>query len=305
MAETVPPPPATASLAKKRWKILSGAIVKASKAKKKKMEETANGENPIRYPNYGLLRVEKTEPRDQEPDRVWYRVSIARDGDTKDSLEICVLRPDFSVHDLMGFNNTGNVCVWPAEECLAAYCLENSEVFRGAKVVELGGGMTSLAGLLLAQRVPDVTSVVLTDGNEASVDNLGAILDRSGRSKVSASVLRWGSDVPPSMAGAFDFVICADCLFFDEFRTALRDCLAALLKPGVGRAIVVAPRRGHTLASFVSLCSETFSTVRQRERYSDAIWRRREELLSEPDFDEDLHYPVLLELAGPKPKSSL
>jgi calmodulin-lysine N-methyltransferase len=53
--------------------------------------------------------------------------------------------------DMLGFNNTGNVCVWPAEEVLAVWCLERPGLFHGKRVLELGGGMASLAGLAVAQ----------------------------------------------------------------------------------------------------------------------------------------------------------
>lgn len=52
---------------------------------------------------------------------------------------------------MLGFNNTGNVCVWPAEEALAAWCLGRAAHFDGKRVLELGGGMASLAGLAVAR----------------------------------------------------------------------------------------------------------------------------------------------------------
>jgi calmodulin-lysine N-methyltransferase len=90
-------------------------------------------------------------------------------------------------------------------------------MFAGKKVVELGGGMTAMAGIIVAQ-CTSATSLLLTDGNESSVDNLNAIVGINKLANVSASVLRWNEPLPSDLEGAFDFVICADCLFFDEFR---------------------------------------------------------------------------------------
>ena len=80
-----------------------------------------------------------------------------------------------SASSLIGFNNTGNVCVWPAEEALAIYCLENKEIFEDKSVLELGAGMTGMAAMILA-RLAKVRRVHITDGNELSVENLNKII---------------------------------------------------------------------------------------------------------------------------------
>ena len=43
----------------------------------------------------------------------------------------------------------------------------------------------------------------------------------------------------------YDVIISADCLFFDEGRPQLLECLKKALKPG-GTAIIVAPSRSGT-----------------------------------------------------------
>ena len=74
---------------------------------------------------------------------------------------------------LRGVDNTGNICVWPAESLLL-HTLLNSEKYlalvRGARVLELGGGMTALAGLGLAT-AGVAAHVVVTDGHPDCVRN--------------------------------------------------------------------------------------------------------------------------------------
>ena len=214
-------------------------------------------------------------------------------------MKISCLKPTFTLHEINGFNNTGNVCIWPAEECLTTFCLENPHYFNNKLVIELGAGMTGLAGLIVAQ-VCGSQNVTLTDGNESSVRNLDAIIKENDLfTNVNAQVLKWDDiDKHSNMQHHFDIAICADCLFFDTERPHLIKCLSKILKPN-GIGVIVAPRRSGTVEHFVDLMNNEkskFHPVKVDSQYSKQIWLRRQELISyhSAEFNEDTDYPVML-----------
>lgn len=95
--------------------------------------------------------------------------------------------PSLTVQDLAGFDNSGNVRLWPCEELLA-YLIYGplQHRIRKTKILELGAGMTALAGLVAIwnsylefQNLELESEIHLTDGNERCVANIGQVVRRN------------------------------------------------------------------------------------------------------------------------------
>ncbi|KAI0233807.1 Calmodulin-lysine N-methyltransferase [Lamellibrachia satsuma] len=278
------------SVPKKRWKILADVI-------KQSIEIDTLTVSVRRFHSFGLLKTEHV-CTDEDKQHIWYLYTCP--AFPKFSAQIRLYKKPFSMTELRGFNNTGNVCVWPAEEVLAYFCLQRSSQFKGRHVCELGGGMTSLAGLAVAT-YSEACQVTLTDGNEQSVKNVEVIIQENkdvfASKEVMSRVLRWDDEACfKELADKFDYVICADCLFFDDYRLHLVNVLHAIMKPK-GEAIIFAPKRGKTFEAFEEAARSRFRVCRT-EQYDEDVWKYHQQNLSKAstEYDADLHYPILLQL---------
>ena len=322
------------SLASERWKMLKDAIL-AAKCDQEHSSSHPSGKSAQalgmniatasvrRFSSFNLFTVmevpadkaERLIPKDcsKEASAVshmykqgkWlkYYHSDSSTGITCDPV-VNVITKSTSLEAMMGFNNTGNVCIWPSEEVLAFHCLKHSEVFKDLVVCELGCGMTALGGLVLAC-TQQPSEIFLTDGNCASVENVREILQANvskfGQTKVSAEVLVWDKSFllqPSPYDEKFDYVICADCLFFEEVHVELVQVMLKLMKPN-GAAVIFAPRRSGTLDRFCRAATKHFS-VEINDQYDAVVSRRHEEALKqfrENDmYNPDLHFPLYLHL---------
>lgn len=294
---------------KNRWKMLAAAIAKANQKAKTADDDELESVSVMRFKNFGL--VKSSALATEEADKVgaklseklpfpvaWFEYSCP-DFPAYRPLISHISKPT-SIEAMMGFNNTGNVCVWPSEEVLAYYVMKNATDFDGKTVCELGAGMAGLAGFAVAM-CSDAQEVLLTDGNEDSVANLNACAHvnsgLTGRTKLDVASLVWDrSDSYDTLSGHFDMIICADCLFFTDVHIDLAHVLTTLLKPD-GVAIIVGPSRSGTLEQFSTqfkdeLCiSQTYSIDPVVENcHLEALNR------ANSNYDEDLHRPILLKL---------
>ena len=177
-------------------------------------------------------------------------------------------------------------------------------VFQGAKVLEVGGGMTCLAGCLLAVSEfsphPGPSQIHLTDGNSASVANLELIVHRmkvrtektpSLCDDIKAFEYRWDI-TDEAQDETYDVIISADCLFFKETSASLAQSIYRMLRPN-GTALIVAPNREGTFGYFKALALEYFN-VEEVEHYSSEVVKAHESFIDEPGYDPDIHFPKLL-----------
>lgn len=283
-------------VARRRWKILARALRKNGET-----YTSSNGDNLIsvrRFTTFNLISSQPFSFQDNDVNTAWFEYFAKLFGEIY-SLYIRHPTRSFTAVELIGFNNTGNICIWPSEEVLAYFCLYNREIFSGKSVLELGGGMTCLAGLFIA-KYSTAVKIELTDGNSIAVDNVHCILGQNNflqSDRVSCSVLQWGdfrekySDHPKK----YDIVLSADCLFFDEARQDLVETIWATLNEN-GVAFVMAPQRGNTFNEFSEEAKTKGFNCKSRYQYNDHVWNRHIQMKENHDYDENLHYPLLLML---------
>ena len=283
--------------ARQRWKILASVI------KKQCLDKEDTKISVRRFEGFNLFSKEVVHfDNECEADYEWlgYRTDCRYKGIVDQPLFIKQRCRKVSLEDLTGFDNTGNVCLWPSEEVLASYVLNHKDQFDGKAVCELGAGMTGLAGIFLAS-FGNPSKVLLTDGNSDCVENMETIIYQNkplfGTTDVSSERLLWVENCNLSdLESQFDLIISADCLFFTDCHAGLLHVMDILLKDN-GSAIIMAPQRKDTLKSFCSKAVSQFS-VAEIENYDSTMWARH--LLAkkqDPLYDEDIHYPVLLLLS--------
>ncbi|XP_050423980.1 calmodulin-lysine N-methyltransferase-like isoform X2 [Adelges cooleyi] len=263
----------TKERARNRWKLLANTVSKKN-------------QDCISTPNisYGLFTIECIHAG-------WYKYSVCIQGD-QFSANICRSPINVTPEELMGFNNTGNVRIWPSEEILAYYVLSNLSLFQNKTVLELGGGMSCLAGIMAAL-YGHCRDVHLTDGNPNSVYNVERILEKNVfTTKVSCSVLKWHQK--PANICHYDVVLAADCLFFDEARDDLVHTISSMLAFG-GIALVAAPKRGNTLYEFIEMAQQEELHCVVQQNYNTIVWDCHSKQVSYNSmYDTDSHYPLLI-----------
>lgn len=303
---TPPATPIIQNTARKRWKILAKVLRKDSEETVSSSGEECGNEQTAsvrRFKSFDLLRQDSFEGHGTlnylgKPEN-WYKYKVILDGRTQQEFTVNIhhMERHLTPTDLMGFNNTGNICVWPSEEALTAFVLSDLQAYNNKWILELGGGFTCLSGLMLSKYARPY-AVHLTDGNEVSVENVKKTVCLNETScYTKCSILKWEDEESraPSEAGKFDVILSADCLFFDEARSALVDTVWYYLSPQ-GEALIMAPKRGKTMSMFIEESLMRGFSVKLTQRYNETIWNRHLELMNSSLYDEDLHYPVLLSL---------
>lgn len=162
--------------------------------------------------NYGLFKCNPLSSKESFKDVCGYWIHYSCDISPDYSLNIRHLSKPISVNKLAGFNNTGNLGVWPSEEVLAYYCLKRWDMFKDKSILELGGGMTCLSALTVATSSKP-SSVCCTDGNPISVSNIQKILQHNSFKNCPVSVQRldWKDETTwADMANKWDIILCAD-----------------------------------------------------------------------------------------------
>lgn len=151
--------------AKNRWKLLARAILSNNKREMQAKENFTINNLSQDFSGFDLVEVEQLKKDDTETFTI--KIDV---GCNKYECNVHIEKL-WTMKDLIGFNNTGNIKFWASEAALTYFCMENLQMFNEAWILELGCGMFGLAGLMLA-KYSGAFAVHLSDGNQSSLRNV-------------------------------------------------------------------------------------------------------------------------------------
>lgn len=250
----------------------------------------------------------------------WKQYKIPLHGNSpsvliREKCELHLALQDLVCHrENKGVDNTGNIKMWSSEQVLLYFILSNrvcQSITRSSEslnVCELGSGMSAFAsfGLLAHAPVPFGTFWI-TDGNEKALENVQQCLEKNVehfKCDVDAHVrqLLWNHaecSLDTSKRGSFDLIIASDCLFFRSFHADLAQLIRSLLRPDTGLCILLQPKRGKSMDSFVEIACQVGLSVSVRTDYDPFISKLDAEYTEKykDAYKPDIHYPVLIEIS--------
>lgn len=155
------------NLARSRWSLLQEAIInkripepKDNPASKRVFEKFSDIVSWTSDNLTGKISVEiKVDKHDNNKNASYQSSKFSKNinstsaSNQSSTFQLGVFRNNqcstVDIDDLRGFDKTGRLCIWPAEQVLAYWCLKNSHLFEGKAVIEIGGGFHCLAGKVI------------------------------------------------------------------------------------------------------------------------------------------------------------
>lgn len=195
--------------------------------------------------------------------------------------------PSLNLRDLTGFDNTGNVRLWPGSEGLALLLLKESARVRHKVVLEVGAGAVGLPSF--AAIAAGARQVTATDGNERAVEQLRHLKNFNNlQGTLEVRQLFWGKEAQQQTK--YDVILAADCVFFEDRHEKLLITLKDSLNED-GEVVMCCPERKGSLNKWRERVREDgFFEIVERSDFAAAI----EAALVYKPLDLDLEWPVLM-----------
>jgi predicted nicotinamide N-methyase len=193
---------------------------------------------------------------------------------------------------------TGLTTIWPSEQLLTIFCLEQpTQIFKDKLVFEVAAGFHGLAGFMVA-KYQAAKHVFVSDASVPAVECLARTIKANGLTDAcSASVVDVTSiETASCLAGQrADVVLASDCFLFDEVQPGLAkfldDCLA-----DDGIAFVTAPPRNGTLRKFLNNARAWYGFSVSLYWHRPSMTRQRR---PHSQYNADIHLPMMAVLRRP------
>eukprot|EP01006_Ploeotia_vitrea_P050986 TRINITY_DN67516_c10_g1_i1.p1 TRINITY_DN67516_c10_g1~~TRINITY_DN67516_c10_g1_i1.p1 ORF type:complete len:347 (+),score=30.20 TRINITY_DN67516_c10_g1_i1:67-1107(+) len=147
-------------------------------------------------------------------------------------------------------------------------------------------------------------AVCISDGNPSVVDNLQWNATALENCTATCKQVLWHKAETYNNVGAVDLICGADCLFFEQFHDSLIEMFDYFLaqKEDV-QILLLQPKRGKSMQNFIDKWKTKHSeqtTLVVVEDFDPQVTAKHQSMLTNPDYDANLHQPLLMRINRPR-----